>query len=331
MAESGPLPNFFISYNRADQDWAKWIAWEVEEAGYKVIIEAWDFGPGGNFVQKMDKAVAEAKRTIAVLSQNYLSAQFAFAEWAAAFAQDPTVEKGKLVTVRIADCDLKGLLSTIDYIDLVGLDESAASEKLRAGLQRGRAQRKTRPVFPAAPSRATKPLFPPTSSNSVRRQRRWPPPAEPALCLGRDTQVNDLVKTLLSDHLEPTPIVGGPGMGKSTVLLSALYNPRVKERYNDRRYFVQCKVAPSRPTLVQAIAKEIEVSPSGSDVESRSCARSWKGPRRCWPSMVSKSPGLPTRAMSRISSPPPSLRSLASPSWPRFKGSPDPAGSSGER
>ena len=105
--------------------------------------------------------------------------------------------------------------------------------------------------------------------------RRLPPKP---LCIGRDTQVNDLVKTLLSDHPEPTPIVGGPGMGKSTVSLYALYDPMVKECYKDRRYFVRCEVASSRPTLVQAIAKEIEVSLSGSDLEPRVLAKLERAP-----------------------------------------------------
>ncbi len=42
--------DFFISYNGKDKDWAEWIAWQLEEAGYSVIIQVWDFRPGGNFV-----------------------------------------------------------------------------------------------------------------------------------------------------------------------------------------------------------------------------------------------------------------------------------------
>ena len=104
-------------------------------------------------------------------------------------------------------------------------------------------------------------------------RRRWPPPAKPALCIGRDEQINDLVKTLLSPQPKPTPIVGGPGMGKSTVLLYAVYDPKVEGRYNDQRYFVGCDAASSRQTLVQAIAKEIVVPPSGSDLEPRVCEK----------------------------------------------------------
>jgi hypothetical protein len=29
--------DFFISYTQADRAWAEWIAWALEEAGYKVL------------------------------------------------------------------------------------------------------------------------------------------------------------------------------------------------------------------------------------------------------------------------------------------------------
>ncbi len=29
----------FISYNRADKQWAEWIAWTLEEAGHTVSIQ----------------------------------------------------------------------------------------------------------------------------------------------------------------------------------------------------------------------------------------------------------------------------------------------------
>ncbi len=37
--------HFFVSYNGRDKHWAEWIAWILEEAGYSVIIQAWDFRP----------------------------------------------------------------------------------------------------------------------------------------------------------------------------------------------------------------------------------------------------------------------------------------------
>jgi internalin A len=83
------MKDFFISYTKADQAWAEWIAWTLEAAGYSTVIQAWDFGPGSNFVLEMQRAAIEANRTIAVLSQKYLESTFTQPEWAAAFAQDP--------------------------------------------------------------------------------------------------------------------------------------------------------------------------------------------------------------------------------------------------
>jgi hypothetical protein len=47
----------------------------------------------------MHHSAQEAQCTLAVLSPDYLTSGFAEAEWAAAFAQDPTGELGLLLPV----------------------------------------------------------------------------------------------------------------------------------------------------------------------------------------------------------------------------------------
>lgn len=158
--------DFFISYNRADKQWAEGIAWHLEEAGYTTVIQAWDFRPGSNFVIEMQRASDQAMRTIAVLSPDYLQALYTQPEWAAAFAQDPTGEKGTLLPVRVQECELKGMLSQVVYIDLVGLEEQAAKEALLAGVKQGRVKPTTAPGFPGAAERiiSEQPGFPGESS-----------------------------------------------------------------------------------------------------------------------------------------------------------------------
>ncbi len=121
--ESHPI-KIFVSYTQADRAWAEWIAWQLEDAVYETILQAWHFQPGSNFVHQMHQAAQEADRTIAVLSPAYAKSGSGFAEWATAFALDPTGVKGKLVPVQVETCDVEGLLGQIVYISLVNLDQN---------------------------------------------------------------------------------------------------------------------------------------------------------------------------------------------------------------
>ena len=132
------MTDFFISYNKADKTWAEWIAWELEEKGWTVVIQAWDFRPGSNFILEMQQAAAGAERTIAVLSPEYLASEFTQPEWAAAFAKDPTGKQRALLPVRVKKCDLAGLLGPIVYIDLVDQSEAEAQTALLSGIETGR-------------------------------------------------------------------------------------------------------------------------------------------------------------------------------------------------
>jgi hypothetical protein len=132
--------SFFISYTRNDLAWAEWIAFQLEAAGCKTILQAWDFRPGSNFVLQMHEALREAERVVAVLSPEYLSKPFPQAEWAAVIAEDPIGKGHRLVPVRVVDCDPEGLIHGLVYIDLVELDENSARERLLAGIKTQRAK-----------------------------------------------------------------------------------------------------------------------------------------------------------------------------------------------
>ncbi|MFJ8220767.1 toll/interleukin-1 receptor domain-containing protein [Bacillus cereus] len=154
QGESTEIYDFFISYNSKDKDVAEWISYILEEAGYKVYVQAWDFAAGNNFVLEMQRGASESKHTLALLSENYIESSYTQPEWAAAFVEDPTGEMRKLIPVRISDVPLKGLLPSIVYTDLVGInDEDKAIETILAGVQMGRKKPLSRPSFPGFPSR----------------------------------------------------------------------------------------------------------------------------------------------------------------------------------
>src|SRR5918994_1001668 len=130
--------DFFVSYTQADRAWAEWIAWQLEAAGYSTVLQAWDFAPGSDWAHEMQQAAATARRTVAVLSSAYLESVYGEAEWRAAFADDPTGEKGLLVPVRVEQVQPPGLLRTRVYVDLVGVSGQAARTRLLEGIRQGR-------------------------------------------------------------------------------------------------------------------------------------------------------------------------------------------------
>jgi len=144
------MTDYFISYTAADEKWAEWIAWTLEAHGHKTVLQKWDFAAGSNFVLEMHKAAATAKRTITVLSPDYPASRFGAAEWAAAFSTDPDSVKRILVPVRVRETVIDGLLKSIVYIDLVGLDEKAAERRLLDSLKGARGKPVERPSFPGA-------------------------------------------------------------------------------------------------------------------------------------------------------------------------------------
>jgi hypothetical protein len=117
---------FFVSYTQADRPWAEWVAWQLEEDGCRVLIQAWDMVPGSNWAHRMQEGVRRASRTVAVLSAAYADSVFATAEREAAWRGDPLGEQRKLVVFRVADCERPGLLSGVVSVDLFGVGKAAA-------------------------------------------------------------------------------------------------------------------------------------------------------------------------------------------------------------
>ncbi|WP_261571143.1 toll/interleukin-1 receptor domain-containing protein [Frankia gtarii] len=156
---SGDGPrDFFISYDKADRTWAEWIAWQLEDAGYRVLVEAWDFVPGTHRMSQIDEGIRGSDRTIAVLSGAYLSSRYVQAEWAAASRRDPTGVSRKLIPVRVEDCSLDSLLGGVTPIDLFDVPREKASDhlldKIESALS-GRAKPDRAPAFPSQDTPST--------------------------------------------------------------------------------------------------------------------------------------------------------------------------------
>ena len=201
------MADFFISYNKADKAWAEWIAWQLEHAGYTVIVEVWDFRPGSNCILEMQKATSETERTLAVLSPDFLQATYTQPEWAAAFHKDPTGADRTLVPVRVRQCQPKGLLAAIVTIGLVGLDEAGARIALLEGVRREGVRPTSPPPVPRPPPPAVTRGPPPP-----------PPPPHPHASLGDLFKGRDAFLQQIREGF-----AGTPGRAQAIVARKAIH------------------------------------------------------------------------------------------------------------
>jgi hypothetical protein len=118
------MTDFFVSYSHNDQRWAEWIGDVLVKASYSVIVPGVAHAARLELCHRNHKAASECKRTIAVLSPDYLASLFTQAEWAAAFAADPSGKERKLIPIRVRICEPPGLLKGIVYCDLIGFSKA---------------------------------------------------------------------------------------------------------------------------------------------------------------------------------------------------------------
>lgn len=131
------MTDFFVSYNGNDDNWAQWIAWQLESNGYSTIIQAWDFAPGSDFIQCIHQAKSTCDRVLLVLSQTYLESDYANFEWHDYMRNDPKGEKCLIVPVKVLPCETSGLLGPRVFINLLGIsDPQHAVQTLLAGIGR---------------------------------------------------------------------------------------------------------------------------------------------------------------------------------------------------
>ena len=216
---SGPdyAVDFFVSHADADAPWAEWIAAELENAGYGVIVKAWDFRPGEDLLARHDEALAACRHAVCVLTAGYVDSEVAART--AALRQGLEGKERALIPVRVADCPVPPLMKSIIPIDLLGVEEGdEARRRLLAGVA-DRVDRQPRGGYPGAP--AVHARFP-GDLQQVWELRGHRPDR---YFIGRDGELAALYRALRDDS--PTAaiqvITGLGGIGKSRLAVEYAY------------------------------------------------------------------------------------------------------------
>ncbi len=147
-----PLPCLFVSYTDRDKEWAEWLAYKIEEGGlYRAVLQDWDFVPGANYVQRVNDAVQASLLVILVMSEAYFRSACCRDEWTAALVKD-RAGSGKVLPVRVEECEIPALLGTRAYVDLVDTTETEAADRLERSIdwavRRAGSRSRDRVAFP---------------------------------------------------------------------------------------------------------------------------------------------------------------------------------------
>ena len=126
-------------------------------------------------------------------------------------------------------------------------------------------------------------------------------------CFGRERKWEDLVTALPAEDPQPIPILGPPGIGKTTISLAALHDPHVVQRYGARRHFIRCDAIKTREALAAQVGLAVGLEP-GPNIEPAVMTALGSAPQ-FWSLTMQKRHGTRTRYASRSFW----VKSLASP------------------
>ncbi|WP_405584668.1 FxSxx-COOH system tetratricopeptide repeat protein [Streptomyces sp. NBC_01092] len=277
MTDSSGL--IFVSHAGHDGQWAEWVAWHLQEAGYAIELDLWHWRTGEDFVRKMNDALERASAVVALFSPQYFApGRYTEEEWTSAVAgRDRFVP---LVVEPLEAGQLPAILRPRIRRELHDLEEAAALEALLEAV-RGREIPTTSPTFPGKAGKGSRGSRRTGSSVPQGLQPRFPSALhDPAVWdvrqrgrnphfTGRDEIIEKVRRGLLGERRAAVRVLHGPGgVGKTQMALE--YAHRFAGQY-DLVWWVDAEQPEQVPARYAELAARVDVAKpdAGAEINAR--------------------------------------------------------------
>ncbi|MEU5907505.1 FxSxx-COOH system tetratricopeptide repeat protein, partial [Micromonospora sp. NPDC047467] len=212
----------FISYAGPDRAWAEWVAWHLEQAGYVVELDLWDWAAGDNSVVRINQALERADRMVALFSEAYFEHQrFTTDEWTAVMSRRD--RQGRLVPLRIGDVALPAVLNALIAPSLADRSAEDAHRVLINAVQ-GPQRPVAEPVFPGTRVPRPRPAAEAPRLPGGHQPTLWQVPHRNADFIGRDRDIDTVRRGLRPG--QPVVVQSGVplgGVGKTQVAVEYVH------------------------------------------------------------------------------------------------------------
>ncbi|MDJ0842490.1 MAG: toll/interleukin-1 receptor domain-containing protein [Acidobacteriota bacterium] len=109
--------DLFISYSHKDRWFIEWLLPKMEAVELKVCIDRRDFRVGAPALVNMENGVAQSRRTLMVLSPNWVQSEWTQFEGILVQTDDPIGLRQSLLPIMLNECKLPGRLAMLTWAD----------------------------------------------------------------------------------------------------------------------------------------------------------------------------------------------------------------------
>jgi hypothetical protein len=102
-----PQYDAFVSYSHHDRDWVDDVLiGRLEAAGLRVCVDTRDFAPGVSSIVEMERAVLQSRKTLLVLTPDYLASEWTGFESILTQTLDPAARQRRMIPLLLKPCEM---------------------------------------------------------------------------------------------------------------------------------------------------------------------------------------------------------------------------------